>query len=419
MSSKYWSAGSLSGALVGAVLLCCAPQISAAADRPDTNVRVVEEIVAKVNGKIITRGELEKQRVRIQAELEKQGLVGPALEQAINKTVADALRDQIDQLLLVQKGGELNINVDTDVNRRIAQIQRESGIADPEKFHEWVREQTGGESFEDLKDAFKNQILTQRVIGEEVYRNVIIPKADMQKYYEAHKAEFIRQESVSLREIQISTGDGSPVKVAAAQKKARDIVDRLRKGEKFPELAHLYSDNPDSAKDDGFLGTFTKGQMNPALESAVFTQQKGYISDPIRVGSVFEILKVEERTNGGQATFDEAEPEINQKLSEPIVQPKLRTFLTTLRQNAFLEIKPGYVDSGAAPGKDTSWRDPLALKPQTITKEAVANQRHFKKFMKVIPYGRTGVKDTGDAAPPTTSPVPQTPVKNADGSSPK
>jgi parvulin-like peptidyl-prolyl isomerase len=419
MSSKFWFAGTLAGSVVGAFLIFCAPHPLAAADRPDTQVHVVEEIVAKVNGKIITRGELEKQRARIQAELEKQGLTGPALEQAVNKTAADALRDQIDQLLLVQKGAELNINVDADVNRRVAQIQRESGIADPEKFHDWVREQTGGESFEDLKDAFKNQLLTQRVIGEEVYRTVVIPKADMQKYYEAHKSEFVRQESVSLREIQISVGDNSPAKVAAAQAKARAIVDRLRKGEKFPELVHLYSDNPDTARDDGFLGTFTRGQLNKAIEDAVFTQSKGFISDPIRLGGVFEIVKVEERTNGGQATFDEAEPEINQKLSEPIVQPKLRTYLTTLRQNAFLEIKPGYTDSGAAPGKDTAWRDPLQLKPQTITREAVANQRHLKKLWGVVPYGMTGQKDKSPAAPPQTAPVPQTPVKNADGSSPQ
>ncbi len=388
----------------------------AAADRPEPQVRVVEEIVAKVNGKIITRGELEKQRVRIQAELEKQGLIGPALTEAVNKTAADALRDQIDQLLLVAKASELNINVDADVARRVAEIQRESGIADPDKFHEWVREQTGGETFEDLKDAFKNQILTQRVIGEEVYRTVVIPTAEKQKYYEAHKADFIRKESVSLREIQISTGDNSPAKVAAAEKKARDLVDRLRKGEKFPELARQNSDNPETAKDDGFLGNFTKGMLNPAIENAVFTQTKGFISDPIRLGNVFEIVKVEEKTNAGQATFDEVEPEITSILSDPVVKPKLRAYLTTLRQNAFLQIKPGYIDSGAAPGKDTSWKDPATLKPQTVTKEAVANQRHFKKLFKVIPYGRTGVKDSGDAAPPDTAPVPTTPVKNADGS---
>ena len=405
MSSKCWL-----------LLLCVAPFALVAADRPDPQIHVVEEIVAKINGKIVTRGDMEKRHALVQEELERQGLIGAPLEQAVKKATADALRDQIDQILLVAKAGELNINVDSEVNKRIADIQRESGIADPEKFHEWIREQSGGISFEDIKDQFKNQYLTQRVIGEEVYRNVVIPKADMQKYYEAHKTEFVRQESVSLREIQISAGDGSAAKVAAAEKKARDLVDRLRKGEKFPELARQNSDNPETAKDEGFLGTFTKGQLNPAIEKAVFTQTKGYISDPLRLGNIFEIVKVEEHTNGGQATFDEVMPEINQKLSDPIVQPKLRAYLTTLRENAFLQIKPGYIDSGAAPGKDTAWKDPSQLKPQTTTKEAVANQRHLKKFMKVIPYGMTGVKDKDAAAPPDTAPIPGTPVKNADSS---
>ena len=410
MSSKHGLAGAFAGAF-----LCVITSSVQAADRPELQTRIVEEIVAKVNGEIITRGELEKQRAMIQAQLEKQpGLVGPALQQAVDKAAADALRDQIDQLLLVQKGKDLSINVDADVNRRVAEIQKTSGLADPDKFHDWVREQTG-ESFEDLKLAFKNQLLTQRVIGEEVYRNVTIPKADMQKYYDEHKAEFIRKESVSVREILISAGDKSPAAVAAAEKKAKDIVDRIRKGEKFPELARQYSD-AETAKEDGMLGTFTKGQLNPAIESVVFPQKKGFVTDPIRIDAGFEILKVEERTAEGQASFDEVQNEINGRLSEPKVQPKLRELLTQLRANAFLQIKPGFVDSGAAPNKDTTWKDPAQLKPQTTTKEAVANQRHWKKVMKVIPYGRTGVKDTQGAAAPEVAPVPSTPVKNADSS---
>ena len=314
----------------------------------------------------------------------------------------------------MQKGKDLSINVDSEINKRVADIQRQSGIADPEKFHEWVREQTG-ESFEDLKLAYKNQILTQRVIGEEVYRNVTIPKADQLKYYEEHKAEFIRKETVSVREILISTGDGSPAKVAAAEKKAKEIVDRARKNEKFADLARQYSD-AETAKEDGMLGTFTKGQLNEKIEAVVFPQKKGYVTDPIRVAAGFEILKVEEKTAEGQASFDEVQPEINGRLSEPKVQPRLRELLTQLRTTAFLQIKPGYVDSGAAPDKDTSWKDPAQLKPQTTTKEAVANQRHLKKFMKVIPYGMTGVKDRQGAAAPEVAPVPSTPVKNADGS---
>jgi peptidyl-prolyl cis-trans isomerase SurA len=208
-------------------------------------------------------------------------------------------------------------------------------------------------------------------------------------------------------------------------------VDRLRnKGEKFPDLARQYSDNPDTAKDEGFLGTFVRtpsGGTCPTnslclakpIEDVVFAQSKGYVTDPIRMGNAFEILKVEEKTNAGQATFDEVQTEINNRMAEPLVPVKLRAYLTDLRQNAFLQIKDGYIDTGAAPGKDTSWKDPSTLKPQTTTKEAVANQRHWKKFMKVVPYGRTGVKDTDAAAPPETAPVPTTPVKNADGSSPQ
>ena len=198
--------------------------VATAADRPNLNLKVVEEIVAKVNGDIITRGELEKQKLVIAAELQQQGVTEPALTQQVNKRAADALRDHLDQLLLVQKGKELNITVDAEVNRRIAEVQSQSKISDPDKFHDFVREQTG-ETFEDFKLQMKNQILTQRVIGEEVYRGITIPRADQLKYYEEHKAEFVRKEMVSLREILVSTGDNSPARVAAAEKKAKDLVE--------------------------------------------------------------------------------------------------------------------------------------------------------------------------------------------------
>ncbi len=88
-------------------------------------------------------------------------------------------------------------------------------------------------------------------------------------------------------------------------------------------------------------------------------------------------MKVEEHIPEGQASFDEVKAEIGNILSRPIADPKLRAFLTTLRQNAFLQIKEGYVDSAAAQGKDTTWKDPAQLKPETTTKAAVANRRHM------------------------------------------
>ena len=394
-------------ALAAALVFSSAIQ---AADRPEPVAIVVEEIVAKVNGQIITRGELDKQRQEIEAQFRQQGLAGKALTDAVDRSMADGLRNQIDQLLLVQKGKELGINVEADVTRKMAQVQSDYKISDPDKFHAFIQEQTG-ETFEDFKQQQTDQMLTQRVISEEVYRNITIPKADIDKYYNEHKSEFVRQEMVSLREILVSTGNGSAEAVAAAEKKAKGLVDRARKGEgKFTDLARQYSDAP-TATSDGELGAFKKGELAKEIDDVVFKNAKGYITDPIRRPAGFEIYRIEEHYAAGQASEDEVESDINGRLMEPKAGPKVREYLTQLRQNAFLEIKPGYVDSAAAPGKDTTWQDALAVRPETTTKEAVASHAH-KKFLHVIPYGHVSApKDESPAPPPTTTPVQQTPVQ--------
>src|SRR5262249_36860496 len=146
------------------------------------------------------------------------------------------LRDQIDQLLLVSKAKDLNISVDADVTKRIAEIQAQSKIADPDKFHEWVREGSGM-TFEDFKQQLKNQLLTQRVIGQGVQRTINLREQEKKKYYEEHKSEFVREEEVYLRKIVISTEGKTPEQIAAAEKKAKQLVERARKGEKFADLA--------------------------------------------------------------------------------------------------------------------------------------------------------------------------------------
>src|SRR5690242_14156948 len=86
------------------------------------DVHIVEEIVAKVNGDIITRSEIERTRQGLEQEFRQQGLTGDKLAEAVLAQQKNALRDQIDQLLLVQRGKDMNINVDSDVTRRMAQI---------------------------------------------------------------------------------------------------------------------------------------------------------------------------------------------------------------------------------------------------------------------------------------------------------
>jgi len=359
-----------------------------------SDVRVVEEIVAKVNSDIITKGDIEDTRRQIETELKGQGVDNKSLDKALKERSADALRDQIDQLLLVQHGKDLNINVDSEVTKRIGQIQIETANAgrcpdctDPDKFHEWIHEQTG-KTFEDFKQQIKNQILTQRVIGQEVMSRINVPSGDVQKYYEEHKAEFVREEQIFLREILISTEGKTPDQVAQAEKRAKDIVVRARKGERFGELAKQYSDA--ETKDNfGELPPYKRGQLKKEIEDIVFKAKKGYVTDPVRMANGFEILRVEDRYEAGQAPFEEVENDIREKISMPRMQPKVRELLTKLREDAFLQIKTGYVDSGAAPGKDTSWKDPAQLKPQTTTKEEVASHKHRKRLLWVMPIPGT------------------------------
>ena len=382
MHSSKWLSRAAARSLVAGMFF---PSFLAAADRPASGVIAVEEIVAKINGEIITRGELDQLRLQIEAELRRQGLLGVALQDAANKGVADGLRDKIDALLLVQKGRELNINVDAELNRTFAKMQSENRISDPDKFRDLIREQLG-ETYEDLRLMYKNKLIGQRVISEEVYRNIIIPKAEIDKYYNEHKSEFVRPETVSLREILISTGNGSAEQVAAAEKKAKGLLESARKGEaKFNDLARQNSDAP-TATADGELGAFRRGDLAKEIDQAVFTHPKGYITDPIRRPAGFEIYRVEEHYVAGQASEDEVEPEINARLMEPRAYPKTREYLAQLRQSAFLQIRDGYVDSGAAPGKDTTWQDPSAIRPETTTKESVAAHAH-KKLLHLIPYG--------------------------------
>jgi len=351
------------------------------------DLALVEEIVAKCNGDIITRGDLDHSRKQLIEALRHEGLTGPAMEQALQEQEKNLLRDRIDQLLLVQKGKDLNISVDSEVAKRLAQIQKDSGIADPEKFQDWVKEQAGM-PFEDFKGDMKNDMLRQRVIRQEVGERVNIKHDEVEKYYNEHKSEFVREERLFLREIFVSTDGKDAAGTAAAEKKAKDLVARARKGERFPEMAR---DNSEAVtnKNMGELPPFKKGDLANNIEDLVWTQPKGYVTDPVRTGNGFLILRVEDHQKAGQAELTEVENEIMEKLYAPRMQPKMREYLTELRKSAFLEIKADYVDSGAASGKDTTWMDPAQLKPETVSKKVVSNQAKRKKLLWTIPVPGT------------------------------
>lgn len=359
------------------------PSASAADAKPE----VIDQIIAKVNGAIITQLDLEHARQAAIEDMKRRKVPEAEIPELLAKQQKNFLRDKIDQLLLIQKGKQLDINVDKQVSKYFANLMLQFKVTDPDKFARLVRENTGMR-YADYKDEVKNSILTQQVLGQEVGAHVVIPHAEIQKYYNAHKKDFVRDERVFLQEILVSTKGKEGAELAAAEKKAKKLVARARQGEKFDELARENSDAV-TANNGGDLGGWKKGDLRKDIESRIWNKEKGYVTDPIKTANGFLILKVVAHHKAGLAMLEEVENEIRAKLYEPRFQPKVREYLTKLREQAYLEIKKGYVDTAAAPGKDTSWAKPAQLTPETVTKEEVINRPRRKRLLWLIPIPGT------------------------------
>lgn len=357
---------------------------------------VVDQIVAKVNGDIVSQDEIAHTARQLADELKTQGANASQLHQALQEREKDILRDRIDQLLLVQKGKELNINVDSDVSKYVASLQRQSRITDTEKFHDYVRQQSGM-TYEDFLSEYKKQTLTREVIGQEVGRHIAITDKEIQDFYDAHKADFVREEKVYLSEILISTEGKDAAGVAAAEKKAKQMSTDASKGQRFSDLARDNSDAT-TAKDGGVLGGYKKGDLDKSIESVVWNLPKGAVTQPIKIAAGYDVFKIDDHTKAGLAPLADVKNDIENALYGPKMQPKIREYLTRLRQQAFLQIKPGFVDTGAAPGQDTKWQDPAVLKPETVTKAEVEEKTRRKRLLWLVPIPGTSTTVTGKSS---------------------
>lgn len=371
---------------------------------PATADTVVEEIIARVNNEIITRTELSHAREQLKQEIQQQAPQNA--DKLYSERQRDILRDLIDQQLLLQKGKDLGITGDTELIKRLDEMRKQMNLQTMEDLEKAAEAQ--GISYEEFKQTTRNQIVTQRVIGQEVGSHLAMGKDDVKKFYEEHKAEMAQPEAVRLSEILIApkaapanapppaaaTDGTAPAStdaaasapqapmlssedaaLAAAEAKAQSVLEQIRKGSAFEDLAKKQSDGP-SASQGGDLGYFERGKLAKQLEDKVFALKAGDTTDVIRTKQGFVILKVTEHPHGGVPTLKEAEPRIQDALYMQKLQPALRAYLTKLREEAYIDIKPGYIDSGAS-AKQT--------KPvETTARDATAKKLKKKKKLGVF-----------------------------------
>jgi peptidyl-prolyl cis-trans isomerase SurA len=351
------------------------------ANSQPNDATVVEEIIVRVNNSIISLSDLKRSQEQLKSEGEK---VDPSVPAEGRPQEKDLLRDLIDSRLLAQKAEELGISADTDVIKRLDELRKQMRAESMEDLEKAAQAQ--GVSFEEFKQNLKDTILTQKVIQQEVGGHITVTQQEIQDFYNQHKAEMQQAEQIRLSEILISTqqpaaaaGQPSPSveeTVAQAKAKADAIYTQLQKGAKFDELAQKNSSGP-TAANGGDLEYFKRGTLSKQLEDQVFALKAGQYTEPIRTNQGWVILKVTEHQSEGIPPLKDVEGRIQERLYMSKMQPALREYLTKLRENAYIDIKAGYVDTGASPNE---------TKPVYTTASASDDSKKAKKKKKYIVF---------------------------------
>ena len=334
--------------------------------------KVVEEIIARVNNEIITRSEYEKSLNSADEEI-RQDCAGKCTPEQLHAELEErkktALRDLIDQSLLVQRGKDMGISVETDVVKQLDQIRQQNKLASMDELEKAVSSQ--GLNWEDFKNNIRNKILTQKVVGQEVGSHISIGESDSKKYYDAHKSEFVRPEQVALREIIVVTEGKKDTE--DLKKKAETALKRVKDGEDFSEIAKRLSDGT-TKEQGGYIGTFKRGELAKQLEEVVFKMKRNELTDVMETKQGFLILQVLEHYDEGEQPFEKVKNEISDRLYNEKLEPAVREYLKTLREQSYVVIKPGYAELA---GGGNSEIQEVNATPEAIKKK---KQGH-KKFL--------------------------------------
>lgn len=345
---------------------------------------VVEEIVARVNNDVVTRSELERTRQQLAQEVKQAKVANP--DQLFAEKEKDVLRDIIDQQLLVQRGRELGITGDAELIKRLDEIRKNAGLASLEELEQAAQQQ--GVNYEDWKQNLRNQIITREVISREVSAKLTASPDELERFYEQHKQELAQPESIRLSEILVPTEkpgpDSTPEKPTTVPMEEADVqqqrvraeraLELIRSGTPFEEVAKQVSAGATAAQ-GGDIGEFKRGVLAKELEEKTFDQMKaGDVSDIIRTKQGWVILKVTAHKQAGTPSYKEVARQVEEALYYQKMQPALRAFLTRLREESYIVVKEGYVDTGASPNQTVPI---VSTGPMPGDKKQKEESRHF------------------------------------------
>jgi peptidyl-prolyl cis-trans isomerase SurA len=304
------------------------PTLSLLALAVASPAEIVERVVAKVNGDIVTLSEFQARQV---AAVQAAGITTEdQVERYLRDNNARILQEAVDDLLLVQKANEEGMRLRPDYIKEIVEgIKKENNIQSDDDLQQQLRRE--GMSLDELKRNIERSILRRQLLSRELEAKVAVSEAELRAEYEAHLADYDRPGSLHLQEIVVKTQSGSLAL-------ANDLVRRARAGEDFAELARAYSAAPTRTA-GGDLGRLSKGDLTPDIEKVAFALPVGGVSAPLPTPDGFRILRVVERTEGTRVPFEEVKAEIQKRLSAERTAKEYESYMEGLRKEAIIDIR--------------------------------------------------------------------------------
>jgi len=311
------------------VLFAAAAVLVAMAPAGPARAAMVEEIVAKVNNRIITKTEYELRRQYLNDQ-----------QKGASEDDAQAQRDAllanlITEALLLERA-ETIFDMDRIRGSLIDDFKKQQNITTDDELENALKEQNM--SRKELEEHLMRLAVPNEIINYDVRRKISVSDAEEQAYYDAHRSKWETAASVTLREIVIAYTDDNHDE---AKSRAQGIAEQARNGGDFIELVKQYSEGG-TREVEGILGPVSLKDLNPSLATASQGLKPGQISDPVDSGRAFHILKLEARTDAVTKTLPEVKDELYNAVREEKFRPRFDLYLKKLWKENYIEVAPKY-----------------------------------------------------------------------------
>lgn len=283
---------------------------------------VVDRIVATIDGEPVTAHELRRYG--------KDRNTGTMSE----SQVLDALIT--DKLLEKEIKAQGIAARDDEIDRYLNEIQTRNGM-DRERFAKALDAQ--GITLETYRARVKAEIEKVQLVNREIRQRVNVSPEEIQRYYDAHLADYGVDERIRVQDILFAAGPGADdAGVEHERLKAVEVRELALKGADFGELAKQFSEGPGGDK-DGELGTFARGEMDGTLDEVAFALKPGEVSTPVRTSAGFHLLRVRERIASGHRPLKEVQDQIREALYNEALEQRFQDWLSRdLRERHHVEV---------------------------------------------------------------------------------